>query len=106
MINYWWVTRPKRRLNSIPEVLAAIADTALNSEWQAQRGTHLSFENALESAGIKREGERRDQTGGGGRTYLAWISSLGLVFKQRSTGKLRLTLAGEAIMAGDSPVSV
>lgn len=106
MINYWWVTRPKRRLNSIPEVLAAIADTALNSEWQSQRGTHLSLEDALESAGIKREGERRDQTGGGGRTYLAWISSLGLVFKQESTGKLKLTLAGEAIMAGDSPVAV
>jgi dsDNA-binding SOS-regulon protein len=106
MINYWWVTRPKRRLNSIPEVLAAIADTSLEQEWYGQRGTHLSFEEALESANIKRVGERRDQTGGGGRTYIAWISSLGLVFKQESTGKLKLTLAGEAIMAGESPVAV
>jgi len=106
MINYWWVTRPKRRLNSIPEVLAAIADTALNAEWQAQRGVHLTLEDSLESAGIKREGERRDQTGGGARTYVAWIKSLGLVFEQESTGKLLLTLAGEAIMAGESPVAV
>ena len=106
MINYWWVTRPKRRLNSIPEVLAAIADTALNAEWQAQRGVHLSLEQSLESAGIKREGERRDQTGGGARTYVAWVKSLGLVFNQESTGRLLLTLAGEAIMAGDSPVAV
>ena len=106
MINYWWVTRPKRRLNSIPEVLAAIADTALSSEWQAQRGVHLSLESSLESAGIKREGERRDQTGGGARTYVAWVKSLGLVFEQESTRKLLLTLAGEAIMAGDSPVSI
>lgn len=60
----------------------------------------------MESANIKRVGERRDQTGGGARTYIAWISSLGLVFKQESTGKLKLTLAGEAIMAGDSPVAV
>jgi hypothetical protein len=106
MINYWWVTRPKRRLNSIPEVLAAIADTALNAEWQAQRGIHLSLEDALETAGIKREGDRRDQTGGGARTYVAWVSSLGLIFKQESTGRLKLTLAGEAIMAGEPPVSV
>lgn len=106
MINYWWVTRPKRRLNSIPEVLAAIADTALNAEWQSQRGVHLSLEQNLENAGIKREGERRDQTGGGARTYVAWVKSLGLIFEQESTGKLLLTLAGEAIMAGDSPVSV
>jgi hypothetical protein len=106
MINYWWVTRPKRRLNSIPEVLATIADTALNAEWQSQRGIHLSLEESLESAGIKREGERRDQTGGGARTYVAWVKSLGLIFEQESTGKLLLTLAGEAIMAGDSPVAV
>jgi hypothetical protein len=106
MINYWWVTRPKRRLNSIPEVLAAIADTALNAEWQSQRGVHLALEENLENAGIKREGERRDKTGGGARTYVAWVKSLGLIFEQESTGKLLLTLAGEAIMAGDSPVVV
>lgn len=106
MINYWWVTRPKRRLNSIPEVLAAIADTALNAEWQAQRGVHLSLEDNLESAGIKREGERRDQTGGGARTYVAWVKSLGLIFEQKSNKILMLTLAGEAIMAGESPVAV
>ncbi len=106
MINYWWVTRPKRRLNSIPEVLATIADTALNAEWQAQRGIHLSLEDSLENSGIKREGERRDQTGGGARTYVAWVKSLGLIFEHESTGKLMLTLAGEAIMSGESPVSV
>lgn len=31
MLNYWWVTRPKRKLDSIPEVLAAFADISLNS---------------------------------------------------------------------------
>jgi hypothetical protein len=106
MINNWWVTRPKRKLNSIPETLATIAQTALNQEWQGQRGIHLDFETALEQAEIKRAGERRDQRGGGGRTYVAWLKSLGLVFDQEATGKLRLTLAGEAIMAGDSPIAV
>jgi hypothetical protein len=106
MINYWWVTRPQRRLNLVPEVLAAIADTALNAEWQAQRSVHLSLEKNLESAGIKRKGSRRDQTGGGARTYVAWIKSLGLIFEQDNTHKLYLTLAGEAIMAGEPPVAV
>ena len=30
MINNWWVTRPKRKLNSIPETLATVAQIALN----------------------------------------------------------------------------
>lgn len=106
MINYWWVTRPKRKLNSVPEVLTTFAELSLDEEWQGQRGTHLSLEEALEQAGLKRTGERRDQTGGGARTYKAWIMSLGLIFTQKSTGQIKLTLAGEAIMSGVSPVQV
>ena len=106
MLNYWWVTRPKRKLNSIPEVLATFADISLNQEWDGQRDSHLEYEEALEKAGLKRVGDRRDQTGGGARTYKAWLMSLGLIFTQETTGKIKLTLAGEAIMNGDSPVSV
>lgn len=106
MINTWWVTRPKRKLNAVPEVLATFAEVSLDDEWKGQRGMHLSLEEALEEANLKRKGERRDQTGGGARTYQAWISSLGLIFIQKSTKQLKLTLAGEAIMDGDSPVAV
>lgn len=106
MLNYWWVTRPKRKLDSIPEVLAAFADLSLNQEWEGQRNSHLAYEEALEKAGLKRVGDRRDQTGGGARTYKAWLMSLGLIFTQENTGRIKLTLAGEAIMNGDSPVSV
>ena len=106
MLNYWWVTRPKRKLNSVPEVLATFADLSLNQEWSGQRDYHLEYEDALEAAGLKRKGDRRDQTGGGARTYKAWLLSLGLIFNQSSTGKIKLTLAGEAIMNGDSPVEI
>ena len=106
MLNYWWVTRPKRKLNSVPEVLATFADLSLNQEWEGQRNSHLAYEEALEKAGLKRVGDRRDQTGGGARTYKAWLLSLGLIFTQESTGRIKLTLAGEAIMNGDSPISV
>lgn len=106
MLNYWWVTRPKRRLDSIPEVLAAFADISLNQEWQGQRGTQLKYEEALEKAGLKRVGIRRDQSGSGARTYQAWLESLGLIFHQDKTKQIKLTLAGEAIMDGDSPVDI
>ena len=106
MLNYWWVTRPKRKLDSVPEVLAAFADISLNQEWTGQRGTQMAYEEALEKAGLKRVGARRDQSGSGGRTYGAWLVSLGLIFNQAETGNIKLTLAGEAIMNGDSPVDV
>ena len=106
MINYWWVTRPKRKLNTIPDVLSAFSEISLNEEWEGQRDSHLTLEDTLEKFGLKRVGERRDQTGGGGRTYKAWIASLGLIFTQKSTGQIKLTLSGEAIMNGDSPVKV
>ncbi len=106
MLNYWWVTRPKRKLDSIPEVLAAFADISLNQEWSGQRDTHMAYEEALEKAGLKRVGSRRDQSGSGGRTYGAWLESLGLIFHQEETKNIKLTLAGEAIMAGDSPVDI
>jgi hypothetical protein len=60
MINYWWVTRPKRKLNSIPEVLSAYVKLSLDQEWHGQRGSHLSLKETLEQAGLKRIGERRD----------------------------------------------
>ena len=102
MLNYWWVTRPKRKLNSIPEVLSCCSGVSLHSEWQGNLYTHLAFEQALEDSGLKRVGERRDQRGGGGRTYYAWLFSLGLVFTHEATGQTKLTLAGEAIVDGRS----
>lgn len=106
MINYWWATRPKRKLNSVPEVLALLSGLSLDAEWNGQRNTHLSLEAKLEAEGLKRVGERRDQGGSGARTYAAWIQSLGLTFIQQSTGKMKLTLAGEALMNGSNPVEI
>ena len=31
--DYWWVTRPKRKLNPIPEELAAFSSVALGKKW-------------------------------------------------------------------------
>ena len=87
MLNYWWVTRPKRKLDSVPEILRCCAAVAQSCEWQGNTYTHLKFEEELEKRGLKRVGERKDQRGGGGRTYFAWLSSLGLVYLQDNTGR-------------------
>jgi len=106
MLNYWWVTRPKRKLNSVPEVLSSISTIALQNEWEGQRNTQLSVEEALEDAGLKRIGERRDQSGSGARTYIAWLKSLGLLFTSQNSRKLELTLAGEAVLQNDFPFEI
>ena len=104
VLDYWWVTRPKRRLNSVPEELATFASVALNQKWRANRSTHIAFEEALESSQVKRVGERRDQSGSGGRTHAAWLSSLGLWFEYNDV--VHLTLAGQAILDGKSAFEV
>lgn len=106
ILNYWWVTRPKRKLNSIPEVLGSFSNVALSAQWSGSRNIHIKFEEELEKSGLKRVGQRRDHSGSGGRTYQAWLSSLGLIFIQEETGIPFLTLAGEAIMEGRNPVTV
>lgn len=106
MINNWWVTRPKRKLTSVPEDLAVIATAALNREWEGDRHLHLQVEEGLEASGLKRTGDRRDQGGGGGRTYVAWLKSLGLLFTQSATNKLMLTLAGEELLDGGNPTLI
>jgi hypothetical protein len=102
--DYWWVTRPKRKLNTIPEELAAFSAVALGKKWTKNRESHIAYEEELEKRGTKRIGERRDASGSGGRTHAAMLYSLGLWFEHND--QVFLTLAGEAIMQGKSPVPV
>lgn len=106
MINHWWVTRPKRALSPVPEILGLVTCAFLDKQWKGEHGSHLSFEDELEKQGLKRKGERWDQGGGGARTYLAWLQSLGLVFYYGPEKILKPTLAGEALLNGKSPTDV
>ena len=102
--DYWWVTRPKRKLNTIPEELAAFSSVAVGKKWTRNRDSHIAYEVELEKSGTKRIGERRDASGSGGRTHAAMLYSLGLWFEFEE--QVFLTLAGEAIMQGKSPIPV
>ena len=105
-IDFWWVTRPKRKLDSVQLILSQVTASFLNDAWHGERQRHLAFEEKLEQANLKRTGLRRDHTGGGARTYIAWMRSLGLIFTESTTNRLCLTLAGEALLGNESPVDV
>lgn len=101
MLNYWWVTRPKRKLDSIPETLKCFSSVALEKVWKGNTEVQLAFESELEKCGLKRQGERKDQRGSGARTYFAWLSSLGLVYINEESGCPELTEAGKALVVGN-----
>ncbi|MDO5049353.1 MAG: restriction endonuclease FokI C-terminal domain-containing protein [Actinomycetaceae bacterium] len=105
MHNTWWVTRPKRYLASVPRALAAVS-LAVGTPWKTQdKTTELQIEAALEASNVKRVGTRRDQQGGGARTYRSWLKSLGLLFMDNQD-RLQLTLAGEDLLKGENPIPI
>lgn len=106
MHNTWWITRPKRDLLSVPLCLAVIAHNAQGKVWNTPtKDTELAIERGLEDSGLKRRGNRRDQGGGGARTYRAWMKSLGLLF-MNDNGELWLTSAGEALVNAEPPLEI
>jgi hypothetical protein len=101
--NMWWFTRPKRSLLSTPQALREFALLYEGRTWSSNgREAELSFEENLERAGIKGEGPRFDRTGGGARTYRAWLRSLGLFYQDKDK-VCYLTDAGEALVKNDMP---
>lgn len=101
--NMWWFTRPKRSLLSTPQALREFALLFEGRTWSSNgREVELSFEENLERAGIKGEGPRFDRTGGGARTYRAWLRCLGLFYQDKDE-VCYLTDAGEALVKNDMP---
>lgn len=74
MINYWWVTRPKRKLDSIPQVLALFAKQAIDQVWNGQRTSHLSIEEALYK-------KRRDDKNSSRQDRMGNIRQTALIFQ-------------------------
>lgn len=104
LINNWHVPRNKRKLFPIVPSLSAFSLQNLGDIWVKDLNRQLDFEEMLEEKGLKRKGSRRDQRGGGARTYEAWVYSLGLIFEETDSKKTRLTMVGEALVNGEPPV--
>lgn len=99
--NTWWVTRPKRSLAAVPGALRELAAAVSGQPWrEGGQDAQRAYERQLEASALKANRPKRDPNGGGPRTYVAWLRSLGLLW-EGSDGQLYLTLAGEAIVQGD-----
>lgn len=106
MRNTWWITRPKRDLALVPLCLTAIANIAEGTPWRTPgKKTELAVEANLEAEGVKAPGKRRDQGGGGARTYRSWMKGLGLAFMD-DDDQFQLTLAGAALVQGAPPLPI
>lgn len=106
MINNWQIPRNKRQLYPVVDILALFNLHSIGQIWKSDVARQLNFELELERYGLKRTGSRRDQRGGGARTYESWLFNLGLIFNETDTGISRLTLAGEALLNGEPPVPI
>lgn len=104
MGNYWMVPRNKRKLHPVVDILS-LFNLYTGVTW-SDINQQIDFEEALERFGLKIPGPRRDRRAGGARTYEAWLSNLGLLFKETTTGFIRTTLAGESLLAGEQPVPI
>lgn len=106
MRNTWWFTRPKRDLVAVPHLLRVLANIAEGKVWAtADKERELEYERQLEASRLKAQGIRRDQRGGGARTYRSWLKSLGLLYMDED-GRLWLTSAGEALVEGAPPLEI
>lgn len=98
----WWVTRPKRKLILIPDLLKIFASVAEGQKWKGNRELQLNFEKALKEYEWKAQNISRD--GSGGRTYAAMLFMLGLWFEDESG--VQITYAGKELIADKPPVPI
>lgn len=110
----WMFPRPHRRLLLVPQSLAAFASVAEGRNWKGNRDAQIRFEDALDRSQLKRGGDYQERTtgtgGSGGRTHASLLQALGLWLQLPAEGdspaEVRLTLAGQALLDGGSPLEV
>jgi hypothetical protein len=100
---YWVITRPKRKLILVPDLLKLFSAVALGEKWNQNREVQQKFEKALSDAQWKAQNVSAD--GSGGRTYAVLLYMLGLWYEDIYKG-VQITLAGQEILDGESPVPI
>ena len=104
MQDYWWITRPKRRLDCVCRELIAFHNVAVGKSWNANRSIQFEFEKMLETLNIKRHDSEKQSSGSSARTHATMLYSLGLWYEQDQC--VYLTPAGAALVDGEPPVPI
>lgn len=103
--NHWFVSRQKRQLTTILDILFAFNEVCVNQKWKSNKLLQLQFEDELGIRKITQHGAlraRKTQSGGGGvRTLITQLKDLGLIFFETTTQKSELTLVGEDMVSGE-----
>jgi len=98
--NYWIISRPKRKLIIIPEMLKVFAAVAVGNAWSGNRDLQKEFEQEL--VNFEWKAQNYSQDGSGSRTYAALLGLLGLWYED--AGQVKLTQAGKEIVSGEPTV--
>lgn len=112
--DHWFVTRPHRKLIRVPKSLAAFSSVAAGKRWNRDRDLQISYEDRLETIGLKTAGEHteraRGRGGSGGRTHAQMLYALGLFFVHCDSAtadeEVHLTLAGKALVKQEDALPV
>lgn len=100
--NYWWVTRPKRKLILIPDLLKIFSTVAAGQKWEGNRPLQFEFEESLRNYEWKAQNTSKEASGA--RTYAAMLYMLGLWFEDENG--VQITNAGKELIADKPPVPV
>lgn len=106
MRQIWMFPRNIRRMPPLKTALimrAMVIASELGKSWGGNQEQQNHFSKLLEEHGIKTGGNQVDEKSGGARTYEAQLLSIGLLYKDRVSGELSLTQAGEDMMNLNEP---
>lgn len=98
--NFWIVSRPKRKLIIVPEMLKVFAAVTIGKTWTGNRELQKNFERELVRFEWKAQNLSKD--GSGSRTYAALLGLLGLWYEDEKG--VQLTQAGKEIVSGEAAV--
>ena len=104
--DYWFLPRNIRKLNSIPDYISIFNDMVVGKNWSHEKnGLQLLVENEFHSRQLRICGDLRarelEQGGGGVRTAFGLAKCLGFLYEDGDEKIVRLTIAGEELLAGN-----
>jgi hypothetical protein len=100
--NYWVITRPKRKLILIPDLLKIFSTVVEGQKWEGNRSLQFQFEESLKNYEWKAQHTSKEASGA--RTYAAMLYMLGLWFEDASG--VQITNAGKELVADKPPVPI
>lgn len=103
----WMFPRNIRRISpwKVGQVLSLFDRHVRQSQWAGNQELQNNFRNALEDAGLVRQGAPYHPQSGGPRTFESQLKALGLIFA-RPDGSIWLTRAGDDIKRAEAPLQV